>query len=485
MTDAAACPNGRRPPLLFNTLEFLAFFGAFLGLFFLTRPDWRRWVVLGGSLGFYGLRNPWILLLLIATTLANFVLVRRLEMTEDLQLRKKLVAAAVLISLFFLAFFKYTLFTLRGVNSALSVAGGHPFTLPDLVLPAGISFYTFQLISYSVDVYRREAGAEKSFWNLLLFVTYFPKLIAGPIERAREFLPGLVRPSSVTPDMFSSGATLALWGLLKKVFVADNISPFVDSILRPGVDPPAFATSIAALALAIQIYADFSGYTDMARGFSRMIGVELSLNFHLPVLASNPAEIWRRWHITVGAFFRDYIYIPLGGGRAGLFRKSLNILIVWVAGGLWHGASLGFLVWGIYCGLLIIGYSALSGSIARLGRTSGVMDQILLVLGRIFTTLTFAHGLLLFRVDSPAHLWRVVVHVFDWSGPGLPFDTWGRLLFFTWPLIAMQVIQAWTGRMEWIHSTRAPLRAAVIFVLLVLVVGFGSFRGEQFFYFQF
>lgn len=457
----------------------------FLGVYFSVQPGRRRWVVLGGSLLFYGLRNPWILLLLIATTYVNFILARRMEATDDAQIRKRLLASAVIVTLFFLAFFKYTLFTLRGVNLLLTAGGRHALTLPDLVLPAGISFYTFQLVSYSVDVYRRETGAEKSFAHLLLFVTYFPKLIAGPIERAREFLPQLIHPRPITSDAFASGATLALWGLLKKVFVADNLSPFVDSILRPGVEPPAFAYSIAALALAVQIYADFSGYTDMARGFSRMIGVELSLNFNLPVLASNPAEIWRRWHITVGAFFRDYIYIPLGGGRSGFFRKSLNILIVWIAGGLWHGASLGFLVWGFYCGLLIVGYSALSGWIERAARISPAVDRVLVIGGRIFTTLTFAHGLLLFRVESPAHLWRVLVHVFDWTGPALPMDTFTRLGFFVCPLLLMQMIQALTGRLEWIHETRPSLRTGILLALLVLVAGFGSFRGEQFFYFQF
>ncbi|MBI3395048.1 MAG: MBOAT family protein [Spirochaetia bacterium] len=471
--------------MLFNSLDFLAFFAVFFSAFAVAPAPARRWVLLAGSLAFYGFYDVRILTLLVMTTWITHRLVLRMAETASVVSRRKLMYSAVGISIAFLLFFKYFMFVGKGISRVVMAGGGSGFTVPEILLPAGISFYTFQLISYCVDVYRKEAAPQESFPDLLLFITYFPKLVAGPLERAKRFMP-LLRDTTLPGERaLLSGTLLAFWGLFKKVFIADNLSPIVDVVLDPGVHPPAAAVSLAAYAFAIQIYADFSGYTDIARGISRMLGIELTLNFNLPVLSSNPAEIWRRWHITVGAFFRDYIYIPLGGSRMGFFRQGLNIIIVWFLGGLWHGASLGFTIWGLYCGVLIVVYNALSPALGRLGASSRGMDRALTLLGRIFTVTAFAHGLLLFRVESPAHLLRLWNGIIAWGDPVVSLELVLRVFLYTLPLAWITIIQAMRGKLEIWEDWHWARTGAVLSLGVLLFVLFGSFRSEKFFYFQF
>ncbi len=402
---------------------------------------------------------------------------------------------AVVWNLACLGVFKYYLFVQGLWARLLARHWEHGPGLPvlEILLPVGISFYTFQITTYIVDVFRREIPAERSFARLLLFTTYFPQLVAGPIERAGRLLPLLRQPPDPTYEQFRTGLILACWGIFKKVFIADNLSPFVDIVLMPDVSPPAGAYFFAACAFAVQIYADFSGYTDVARGVSRMMGIELTLNFNLPFLASNPADFWRRWHITLGAFLRDYVYIPLGGNRFGVIYQARNVLLVWTLGGLWHGASIGFLVWGFYCGLLVVAYGACGPLIRRLATLHWSVARALLYGGRAFTFLSFAYGLLLFRVDSPEHLWRVLENAFWFmaadSGPvasgGVSVELLLQLAFYVWPLVLMQWYQNRRGELEVIGEFPRPLRFAVYAVGISHFVLFGTFNSAAFFYFQF
>ena len=400
--------------------------------------------------------------------------------------RRKALWLAVLVNLSFLGFFKYFNFFVQsfiGLSSSLGLELSAP--LLQILLPVGISFYTFQITSYTVDVYRRDTAAESSFSNLLLFTTYFPQLVAGPIERAGRLLPRF-NNLRVTADGVYTGLQLAAWGIFKKVFIADNLSEFVDILLVPGIAPPVFAYSLAAIVFALQIYADFSGYTDVARGVSRMLGVDLVLNFNLPFLASNPSDFWRRWHITLGAFLRDYLYIPLGGNRQGALRQSLNLMIVWTLGGLWHGASVGFLVWGLYCGLLVVLYLWTMPLWNYLSDLHPAMDRTLMYLGRVYTFLTFGHGLLLFRVESIDHLRAVIYNLrIDPAMGTLSPDIIWQILFFAAPLILMQIYQTFKGELEVIGDWSPLTRGIVYGVGLSLFITFGAFNGAQFFYFQF
>ncbi len=473
--------------MLFNTLDFLVFGTIVLAVRFAVPRTWRSPWLLAASLFFYGYWDWRILLLLIFTVAVNYLAALRLETRRGDRLT---LAAAVVLNLAFLGFFKYYMFT-QGLLDGLFAYfdSGGPLPVLDVLLPVGISFYTFQITSYIVDVSRGETRAERSFPALLLFTTYFPQLVAGPIERAGRLLPHLKDPATPTFAEFRSGMLLAAGGIFKKVFIADNLSRFVDLVLVPGVQPPAGAYFLGACAFAVQIYADFSGYTDVARGVSRMIGIELVRNFNLPFLSSNPAEFWRRWHITLGAFLRDYVYIPLGGNRIGPLMQARNVLIVWTLGGLWHGASIGFLVWGFYCGVLVVMYGACAPWIARIAARGPLVERALMYGGRVFTFLTFAHGLLLFRVESPEHLWFVVENVVPVFGADVPWVSGAlvlQVLFYASPLIMMQWLQVRRGELEIIGEWPGPVRWLVYSIGLLLFVMFGSFENpEQFFYFQF
>lgn len=484
----ARCAQLRRP-LLFNTLDFVVFFAAVFTVWRFAPAPARRYILLGASLYFYGYWDWQVLALLLVTAAANWraALAIAAAPADSPTRRRAWLIGAVVLNLGLLAFFKYYVFVQLNLGRALALADvANPLPALQILLPIGISFYTFQITSYVVDVYRRELEAIRPFADLLLFIVYFPQLVAGPIERAGKLLPQLERAAPPTRAQMLSGLQLAAWGVFKKVFVADNLSRIVDLTLFPGVTPPAGAVLLAAACFALQVYADFSGYTDAARGVSRCFGVELTLNFNLPFAASNPAEFWRRWHITLGAFLRDYIYIPLGGGRAGALLQARNVLIVWAAGGLWHGASLGFLIWGVYCGALVVLYGALAPAITGLAARAQRMEIILRYGGRAWTFWTFALGLLLFRVESPAHLWTLFDNLLGTATDEF-VSGWliGAALFFAWPLIAADLYHGLRGRAEFWEEKSLVLRTLIYAVGLALFTIFGSFAADQFFYFQF
>ena len=229
------------------------------------------------------------------------------------------------------------------------------FTL-DVILPAGISFYTFQTLSYTIDVYRRQLQPVRSFSEFALFVALFPQLVAGPIERAGRILPQIGSVRVVSWERLKTGGWLVLWGLYKKVVIADNLAVVVDAVYRPGSNPTSAEIIVATYAFAWQIYCDFSGYTDIARGTARILGFDLILNFKIPYAAVNPAEFWRRWHISLSTWLRDYLYISLGGNRHGRWLTYRNLFLTMVLGGLWHGAAWPFVLWGAYHGLLLMGH---------------------------------------------------------------------------------------------------------------------------------
>jgi len=473
--------------VLFNTLDFAVFITVIYCLFVFSPDGWKKYILLAASLFFYGYFDPRILALLVLTTAAVYGAAIGIERSVSARSRRFFLFLAVAGCLAFLSFFKYFDFFSQSLNR-LSEISGLSIKSPvlHLILPAGISFYTFQLISYCVDVERRICPAEKSFPDLLLFVTYFPKLVAGPIERANRLLPLLKSPRQAMGEEMHSALWLIFWGIFKIVFFADNLTPIVNTALVPGASLPFPTVSFAAVLFAIQIYADFSGYTDTARGISRLFGIELVLNFNIPFLSSNPAEFWRRWHITVGAFFRDYIYIPLGGSRISIWRQNINIMIVWLLGGLWHGASVGFFVWGIYCGVCIIAYNLLRPFLESFSRRSVFADRMTLYGGRIFTFLLFSHGLLLFRVDSITHLRDISLQLLYTPGQSwIHASVILHALVFVLPLILVQTAQALSGHLEIFPALPRFFRYCAILTGTFLFFVLGSYHSDRFFYFQF
>lgn len=334
--------------MLFNSLDFFIFLGLLLPTYFLLPRWWQQQVLLlAGSLFFYAYWNVPFTGLLLASALTAYAVARAMDATRVARVRRCLLAIGVLTSLAVLCYFKYWNFFLDSVNTA----AGLELRPVDVLLPLGISFYTFQAISYVVDVYRGDVRAERSPLRVVLYISFFPQLVAGPIVRAKDFLPQLSKPPSVTHEDVAEACRRILAGILKKVIVADNLAVVVNTVYA---EPGAYSAPmllLATYAFAVQIYCDFSAYSDIAIGVARLFGFRLDENFNNPYISQSIQEFWRRWHISLSRWLRDYLYIPLGGSRFGTWRTYRNLMITMVLGGLWHGASVNFLIWGTMHGL--------------------------------------------------------------------------------------------------------------------------------------
>jgi alginate O-acetyltransferase complex protein AlgI len=306
--------------------------------------------LLAASYAFYAAWSPAYLLLLLGMTLFTFVLGTWIERTRH---RRAVLALGVSGCLGVLIVFKYVGFFAGQAVAAFGFFGhAPPFPLPEFVLPLGISFYTFQMLSYLVDIFRGRS-AERSLWRYALYVSFFPKLVAGPIVRADGLLPQLRRARRFDAERFMAGLDLLALGFFKKIVLADNLATWSDLVFASPSETGSVGVWVGVLAYAGQIYCDFSGYTDIARGAGRLLGVELPENFRLPYMSGSVREFWGRWHITLSSWLRDYLYIPLGGNRRGRTRRYVNLMVTMVLGGLWHGASLNFVAWGLFHGLLL------------------------------------------------------------------------------------------------------------------------------------
>ena len=325
----------------FNCLEFLLFLPAVLALHWLLPHRFRWALLLAASWLFYFWWNAWAGLLLVGITLLSWLCGLALARLRAPWARRGVLGLALACCLGCLGVFKYAGFFASLAGLALSWR---------LILPAGISFYTFQALSYVIDLYRGRAEAERHFGYYALFVAFFPQLVAGPIERPGSLLPQLRAERKFVPASLSAGGWLLLRGYFKKLAVADQLAPFVDGVFAVPGEALGPEVVLAAALFGLQIYCDFSGYSDIARGAAKLLGVELTENFKRPYGAPTVREFWRRWHISLTGWFTDYVYIPLGGNRRGLHRQALNILIVFLLSGLWHGAGWTFLTWGLIHG---------------------------------------------------------------------------------------------------------------------------------------
>ena len=333
--------------MLFTSWEFLALFTAVLvGLRVMPTRESRQVVVMFAGIVFYAAGTAWHLLVLATPAIVDYACAIRIEDSSDARVRRQWLVFSLVSNIGLLMYFKYAEF-FSGTIAALLGVSGAPL---DIALPIGISFFTFKTLSYTIDVYRGELRACRSWWHYALFVGYFPELVAGPIVRASVFLPQLERPLTPSLTRAWSGAQLILLGVTKKWLIADRLAVLVDPVFA---SPSAYsqATAISAvIAYSLQIYCDFSGYSDMAIGISRIIGFDLPENFDMPYRATSITDFWRRWHMTLSSWLRDYLYIPLGGNRKGELRTYVNLLVTMLLGGLWHGASWTFVFWGLLHG---------------------------------------------------------------------------------------------------------------------------------------
>jgi alginate O-acetyltransferase complex protein AlgI len=344
--------------MLFCSRQFLCFFLAVFTLYWLLpRQRLRTYLLLVASYAFYACWSQWLALLIAGSTVVDYLVGRGMDASRSALARRLLLAVSLVLNLGVLITFKYANFFLDSLGQALRAAGLEA-SLPTLsvLLPIGISFYTFEAINYTVDVYRRRIAAEKDLAHFMLFVLFFPHLVAGPIVRARDFLPQIRRRKRWSWPRMQMGVQFFLLGLVKKLAVADRMALYADPVFA---QPELYRTGalwVAVLAYALQIYGDFSGYSDMAIGCAHMLGYKLARNFDLPYLASSISEFWRRWHISLSTWLRDYLFIPLGGSRGGTWQTCRNLMLTMTLGGLWHGASWTFVVWGFLHGLLLVGH---------------------------------------------------------------------------------------------------------------------------------
>lgn len=454
-------------------------------------------LLLVASYYFYGTWDYRFLALIIVSTTVDYLCglwldVRRVapDQPPTRSGRDRLaLLASLTTNLGILGFFKYYGFFATGAAELLSGMGfsAHPRTL-DLILPVGISFYTFQTLSYTIDVYRGRITTERSLLNFAVYVAFFPQLVAGPIERAGRLLPQISTPRKITwPDLYS-GFYLICWGLFKKVVLADNVATVADRVFAE-TSITGLATLLGVYAFAVQIYCDFSGYTDVARGAARCMGFDLMLNFNLPYLATNPSDFWRRWHISLSTWLRDYLYIPLGGNKKGPRRTYLCLMLTMVLGGLWHGAAWTFVLWGFYHGALLCIHRMLR---PWLSRVTQFKNRFVIALWFCIRVFVFFHlvclGWLFFRADSLVQVFamlRALICSVGYTLPGWHAEHLMRLCACIAVLAVVQLHQ-WRKR-----DLMFPLRLPIPIRSLVYSAGFlgfilfGNYSGKAFIYFQF
>ena len=437
--------------MIFHSFDFVVFFVVFTAVYWRLTHRWQNRFLFAGSYFFYGYVHPWFLALIATSTIIDYCAARGMEARP--RHRRAFLWLSVVTNFGMLGFFKYFNFFVDNVAAALGSTGlGWQQPTLRILLPVGISFYTFQAMSYTIDVFRGELRARRSLVDVATFVSFFPHLVAGPIQRASFLLPQVERPRRFSAEQARTGLGLIAWGFFKKLVIADNVGLVANKVFALA-DPTFPILWAGVFAFAMQIYADFSAYTDIARGTSRWLGFELTENFDHPYLARTPADFWRRWNISLSTWFRDYVYIPLGGSKAGEMRWARNVMITFLLSGLWHGASWNYVLWGAYHGMLLVLTQArrILNPAARAGGASGAPLRVLQTAGMFCLTLI---GWLLFReTELPAIVRDLQLSPFD--APAA--DTRTGLYLFAFTLIYSLPLWVQSLWVEW-HRDSAGRR---------------------------
>ena len=458
--------------MLFHTWIFAAFFLIFYPVHLLLRrtPFMLPWLLLA-SYVFYGWWNPLYLVLVVYATVVNFLAVVLMEKTGW---RKVWLAVSVVSSLGLLGFFKYAGFVTDNLNLLLSHLGAsYRIPAPGFLLPVGISFFTFQGMSYTIDYYRGLVPRERSLIRFATYKAFFPQLVAGPIERSTSLLPQLQRAPTITRQDVTDGLSLFVVGLFKKAALADYLAIYADKVFNAPTQFHAPAILLAIFAFGWQIYFDFSGYTDMARGIARTMGFRLMLNFSNPYLATDLGDFWRRWHISLSTWFKDYVYIPLGGNRGGKLNTYKNMILTMLISGLWHGAAWTFVIWGA----LHAAGRVLTRELERAAFYRDKVPKIAKQMG-VFAFVSFAW--IFFRAHTLHDACTIVTRIFTtgWADPAFPMLALGLVL-------AVWVYEhVYESRYRWALAL-APARVAIVVTMAVYLALFAGSGARPFIYFQF
>lgn len=481
--------------MLFNSFQFLAFFIVVWILFLALRGTPRKILLLVASYYFYMCWNARYIVVILGITLIDYAAGLLIERSEAARPRKLALGLSLFCNIGLLAVFKYFNFLSLSATGIFHWAGINRNTpLLNVLLPVGLSFHTFQAMSYTIDVYKRKAPAERSLLNYALYVAFFPQMVAGPIERPNQLLPQFHRDPELRLDRIRSGVEHALWGLFKKMVIADGVSGYVAMVYAA---PRGFSGAellVATLAFAIQIYCDFSGYSDIAVGIARIMGYELVINFAQPYFSRSLAEFWHRWHISLSTWFRDYVYIPLGGNRVKVPRYYLNLMITFLLSGLWHGANWTFVAWGGLHGALLVSSRMTAGLRAK-ARALLHLDSAPVVLSglqRLSTLALVTLAWILFRAPDLGSAVYIFTHLlplghfdsFTLAAGGMPRANAPFILLF---IAAMFLAEWWIMQRDsaprFVQSSAA--RWCFLYACAYSVVFFGVFDHVDFIYFQF
>jgi alginate O-acetyltransferase complex protein AlgI len=473
--------------MLFNSLQFVWFFLVVYALYRVLPHRAQNWLLLIASYYFYAAWDWRFLGLLIASTIVDYLCALAIDRATGQRRRRMLLCLSLGFNLTVLGFFKYFNFFADNLHAVFSALGWQvDFVTLRVLLPIGISFYTFMTMSYVIDVYRREIRATTDLLDFAVFVAFFPHLIAGPILRASRLLPQIDAPRRITAQQMRDGAWLIAWGYFLKVFVADNLAPLTSRVFDASAHPTGVNVLLGAYAFAFQIYGDFAGYSNIARGTSKLMGIELIENFRFPYFVRTPQEFWRHWHISLSTWLRDYLYISLGGNRGTRLEVYRNLMITMVLGGLWHGAAWTFVLWGIYQGLLLIAY--------RDAGRSPFLQRLMSGPGRFATiagTLVMFHltcaGWLIFRASSASQVAQLAGAIATSFAPA-SIDVPGLLLplvFYVAPLLIVHACEARFDDVLVVRRLPLAVRYSVYSATFYLLALFGNFGGADFIYFQF
>jgi len=436
----------------------------------------------------------WELAATVAFLAVLFFIYEFLAGSESPRRRLWCLMVSLVTQLGLLGIFKYFNFFIDSMTSALTQMGIGVSSLHlDIVLPVGVSFYTFQSLSYTIDIYRREFKPTDRFWDFALFVAYFPQLQAGPIERARNVLPQLANPRRLTWEQSAHGLYLIVLGFFKKVAIADGVAPTVDQVFGSAGHLSWLDVACGTVFFAIQIYCDFSGYTDIARGVSKLLGIDLMLNFNQPYFATNPQEFWRRWHISLSSWLRDYLFKPLGGSQGSMALVCRNLMITMVLGGLWHGAAWNFVLWGFYQGALLCVHRIWRGVTGAVQHgqpqpASGTWQDVAIhQLGRIVFLIAVCYGWLIFRAHSfpqIVHLTAILITDHGYRDFGMSAPKFSAVIGMFW-LLAIELVQYSRFDLRINQRWLPPLMGIQLAALITAIIIGMSNEPAQFIYFQF
>lgn len=481
--------------ILFNSYEYI-FFLLFIVIFYWFLPRIGQNILLLVSSYFFYATWDWrYLSIIIFLTLANYYLGDKIWNSKSEKQKKIYAIIGIVIDVAILGFFKYYNFFLDSLDTLLSIFGLSVTILHlDIILPIGISFYTFQKIAYLYDLYKGKTEPADSILTFALFSCFFPQLVAGPIEKPSHLLPQFQNERKWELNKVIEGVDLIFWGMLKKIFIADNMAYYVNIIFSLK-DPSTLLILVATFAFGIQIYTDFSGYSDIAKGSARLLGIDLIRNFNHPYLSNSPQDFWKRWHISLSQWIRDYIYIPLGGSRCSRGRHILNLFIAWFICGLWHGAAWNFVLWGLYNGILV----SLSGLWKRGKKCNRLPITFIGIILVIVTYIIMNLGWLLFRVEDVSDIWKYFSNEAILRSSGdiiISVIIILTMLFYSLPLLIADVV-LYMKKTGMIDSIKKLLhldqylfllpyqRGFCYFLIFLLVIIFGAENTNEFIYFQF